>query len=50
VVRLGDEQELAACELLDRCVLATLLNGGEIYTTSDSSMLNGGLMAATFRY
>jgi len=50
VVRLGAEQDLAACEQLDRCVLATLLHGGNAYTVAEPSMLDNALMAATFRY
>lgn len=50
VVRLGVDSSLAECELLDRSVLATLANGGEVYQVDEPSPLDGHLMAATFRY
>lgn len=49
-IRLGAEQDLAACELYDRSVLATLLNGGKVYRVDEPSLLGDQLMVATFRY
>ena len=50
VVTLGAEPALADEELFDRAVLDTLTNGGKVYEVEDSSVLDGQLMAATFRY
>ncbi|MEO5724773.1 MAG: hypothetical protein ABIQ39_12035 [Ilumatobacteraceae bacterium] len=50
VIRLGADQGLAECELLDLSVLATLTSGGKVYQVDGPSPLDGRLMAATFRY
>ncbi len=50
VMRLGVEQSFAECELVDRCVLATLTSSGEVYQVDEPSLFDGRLMAATFRY
>ncbi len=50
MVSFGVDQSLAECELLDRSVLAILTNGGAVYQVDDPPPLDGGLMAATFRY
>lgn len=50
VISLGTEKDFAACEQLDRTVVATLVSGGTIYSVSERSLLDGGSMAATFRY
>lgn len=46
----GDSRGLAACEQLDRTVVATLINGGAIHAVPDEPLLDGASVAATFRY
>ncbi len=50
VVTLGEDPSLAECERFDRSVLATLTHGGDVYQVDEPSLLEGRLMAATFRY
>lgn len=50
VVRLGVDQYLAECERFDRSVLAALMSGAKVYQLDEPSLLEGRLMAATFRY
>lgn len=49
-IRLGAEEDFAACEQVDRTVMATLVNGGDVYSVAEQSLFDGGSMAATFRY
>jgi hypothetical protein len=49
-IRLGAEKDFAACEQLDRTVVATLVNGGHTYSVAERSLFDGEPLAATFRY
>lgn len=49
-VTLGADESFATCERVDRAVVATMTNGGSVFSIVEPPMFDGGSMAATFRY